>query len=242
MKCLIIAAGMGSRLRTLAPSKPLAHVNGTPLIAHVLRAAQAGGATSFVVVTGYEAAGIERALPGLARSLGVTIGTVHNAEWERPNGLSVLAAADRLDEPFVLLMSDHLFDPAILAGLIAAHRSDAALTLAVDENLTSPILDVEDATKVDVGPDGRILRIGKTILGYTAIDTGIFLATPALLGAIRDAVAAGGAGSLSEGVQRLAAEGRAYAAPIGNLWWIDVDDEAAHARAEATLPAALAAA
>jgi len=240
VKCLIIAAGMGSRLRTLAPSKPLAEVNGTPLIEHVLRAAQAGGATSFVVVTGYEAAGIERALPVLASSLGVTIETVHNGDWERPNGLSVLAAAEKLDGPFVLLMSDHLFEPAILAGLIANHRPEAALTLAVDENLTSPILDVDDATKVDVGADGRILRIGKTIEGYTAIDTGIFLATPALLAAIRDAVSAGGAGSLSEGVQRLAAQGLAYAAPIGGRWWIDVDDEAAHARAEATLPPTLA--
>jgi 1L-myo-inositol 1-phosphate cytidylyltransferase len=242
VKCLIIAAGMGSRLRSLAASKPLAEVNGVPLIEHVLRAAKAGGAREFVVVTGYEAEGIERALPPLAERLGVPIETVRNEAWERPNGLSVLAAAKRLDGPFVLLMSDHLFDPAILAGLIAAHRPEAALTLAVDDNFASPTLDIDDATKVEVGADGRILRIGKTLGDYNAVDTGIFLATPDLLDAIRDAVAAGGAGSLSEGVQRLAAEGRAFAAPIGGRWWIDVDDEAAHRRAEATLPAALAAA
>jgi 1L-myo-inositol 1-phosphate cytidylyltransferase len=195
-----------------------------------------------VIVTGYEAEGVERALPAIARSLGVAAETVHNPQWQQPNGLSVLAAAEQLDGPFVLLMSDHLFDPAILADLIAAHRPDAALTLAVDDNLDSPILDIDDATKVDVAADGRILRIGKTIEGYSAVDTGIFVATSALLDAIRDAVAAGGAGSLSEGVQRLAAQGRAFAAPIGGRWWIDVDDEAAHRRAEATLPADLAAA
>lgn len=242
MRCLIIAAGMGSRLRSLAPSKPLAEVNGAPLLEHVIRAARAGGADEFVVVTGYEAEGVERLLPRLADRLGVAIEAVRNPQWERPNGLSVLAAAEKIDGPFILLMSDHLFDPAILSGLIAARRAEAALTLAVDEDVDSPILDLDDATKVEAAADGRILRIGKTLERYGAIDTGIFVATPALLDAIRGAVAAGGAGSLSEGVQRLAEEGRAFAAPIGGRWWIDVDDEAAHRRAEATLPAELAAA
>lgn len=242
MKCLIIAAGMGSRLRSMAASKPLAEVNGTPLLEHVVRAAHAGGATSFVVVTGYEAEGIQRFLPGLAEAVGVPIEAVHNPAWDRPNGHSVLAAAATLAEPFILLMSDHLFDPAILRGLVAAHRAGSDLTLAVDANLASPILDLDDATKVALGPDGEILRIGKALESYDAVDTGIFIAAPALLDAIRESVASGGAGSLSEGVQRLADEGRAFGAPIGAHWWIDVDDEAAHRRAEASFPRALAAA
>ena len=242
MKCLIIAAGLGSRLRPIAPSKPLVEVNGVPLLAHVMRSARTGGATSFVVVTGYEAEGIERLLPALADELGVPVEAVRNPNWERPNGLSVLAAAERLDGRFVLLMSDHLFDPAILAGLITAHRCGSALSLAVDEDLAGPLLDLDDATKVQRAPDGRILRIGKTLAHYDCIDTGIFVATPALIDAIREAVAAGGAGSLSEGVQRLADRGLAFAAPIGRRWWIDVDDEAAHRRAEASLSAIGAAA
>lgn len=241
MKCLIIAAGLGSRLRALAASKPLAEVNGTPLIEHVVRAARAAGLTEFVVVTGYEADAVEAVLGDLVARLGVSIEMVRNLEWERPNGLSVVAAAPKLDGPFALLMSDHLFDPAILARLIAAHRADAALTLAVDEDVASPTLDVDDATKVALGEDGRIAAIGKALERYDAVDTGIFIATPALLEAISEAVAAGGAGSLSEGVQRLADQGRAFAAPIGRGWWIDVDDAAAHARAEAMLPPELAA-
>ena len=241
MQCLIIAAGQGTRLRSLAPSKPLAEVHGSPLIAHVVRAAKAGGATSFLIVTGYEAEPIEAMLPGLSRETGAPIEAVRNPDWLRPNGLSVLAAAAKLDGPFALLMSDHLFDPAILAGLIEAHRPDAALTLAVDEDVASPTLDVDDATKVVFGECGRIAAIGKTLERFDAVDTGIFVATPALLDAIAESVAAGGAGSLSEGVQRLADQGRAFAAPIGGGWWIDVDDAAAHARAEAMLPAGLAA-
>jgi 1L-myo-inositol 1-phosphate cytidylyltransferase len=236
MQCLIIAAGQGTRLRSVAPSKPLARVRGVPLIEHIVRAARAGGATGFVVATGYEPAPLEAFLDDLGERLGCPIQAVRNPQWERPNGFSVLAAAQRLAGPFALLMSDHLFDPDILAALIAGRPAEAALTLAVDRGIDNPDIDLDDATKVVTAADGRILRIGKTIEGYDAIDTGIFLATPELPQAIARSVEAGGAGSLSEGVQTLADAGRAFTFDIGTRWWLDVDDAPAMAKAEAGLP------
>jgi choline kinase len=235
MKCLIIAAGQGTRLRSIAPSKPLAEVAGLPLIEHVVRAAAAGGATGFVVVTGYEPEPLEAFLGRLSKRAAVPIEIVRNEDWARPNGISVLAAAPRLGSEFVLLMSDHLFDPAILHDMIAADRRDAALTLGADHEVGNPLLDLDDATKIELGEGGRIRRIGKTLAHYDAIDTGIFIATPELLEALRASLAAGGTGSLSEGVQALADSGRAFTRDIGGRWWLDVDDEAAFAKAEAAL-------
>lgn len=235
MKCLIIAAGQGTRLRSIAASKPLARVAGLPLIEHVVSRAAQGGATEFVVVTGYEPEPLEAFLGELAARTGLPIEIVRNDEWARPNGFSVLAAADRLDSDFVMLMSDHLFDPAILKDMIAADRGDAALTLGADHAVDNPLLDLDDATKIELGEGGRIRRIGKTLANYDAIDTGIFIATPALLDALRSSLAAGGTGSLSEGVQALADSGRAFTRDIGGRWWLDVDDEAAFAKAEAAL-------
>ncbi|HEX4736498.1 MAG TPA: NTP transferase domain-containing protein [Allosphingosinicella sp.] len=236
MQCLIIAAGQGTRLRSLAPSKPLAEVNGVPLLGHIVRAAKAGGASSFLVVTGYEAEAIEEYLPHLSRAAGAPIEPVRNPDWLRPNGLSVLAAAPHLADEFLLLMADHLFDPEIVGGLLAGRRPDAALTLAADYHHENPELDLDDATKLLVGEDGRIDRIGKTIEDYNAIDTGIFHATTGLIDALRRSLDGGGSGSLSEGVQRLAADGSAFAHDIGDGWWIDVDDEPAFRRAERSLP------
>jgi choline kinase len=76
------------------------------------------------------------------------------------------------------------------------------------------------------------VRIGKTLDAYDAIDTGLFLATPALAEAIRAAIGAGGSGSLSEGVQRLADAGLAVTVDIGAARWIDVDSPAMLALAE----------
>lgn len=237
MQCLIIAAGRGSRLQSKAASKPLAEVAGRPLIEHVVRRARAGGATSFVIVTGYAALPIEEFAGRLAAAEGIPIEVVRNRDWRRPNGLSVAAAAHRLADRFLLLMSDHLFDPEIAAAAIAADAS-AELVLAVDYGIDNPVIDLDDATKVEAAPDGRIVRLGKTLERYNAIDTGVFRAGRALVEAIRESVEAGGQGSLSEGVQRLADAGRAFTVDIGGRWWLDVDDPPALALAEERFAAA----
>jgi len=233
MNCLIIAAGHGSRLRDISPSKPLTPVAGVPLIEHVARAAASGGATRFTIVTGHEAERVETFLSDLAARIGLPIDAVRIADWDRPNGHSVLAGAAAIAGDYLLTMSDHLFDPQIVRLLLAA--PPAALTLAVDRDLASPLLDMDDATKVALAADGAIRRIGKTLEAFDAIDTGLFRATPALADAIRAAVKDGGAGSLSEGVQRLADQGKAMTVEIGGARWLDVDDAAALAKAESML-------
>jgi len=228
MNCLIIAAGHGSRLRGISPSKPLTPVAGMALIERAIRAAAAGGATRFTIVTGHEAARVETFLAGLA---GFAIETVRVADWDLPNGHSVVAGAAAIDGDYVLTMADHLFDPAIVRALIAA--PPAPLTLAVDRDLAGPLLDIDDATKVETGPDGGIVRIGKTLARFDAVDTGLFRATPALA----EAIGAGG-GSLSDGVQRLGDRGEAATLDVTGLFWLDVDDPAALAKAQSACSAA----
>jgi choline kinase len=233
MDCLIIAAGEGTRLRSLAESKPLAEVAGRPLIEHVVRSAAEGGATAFTIVTGYRPEPIETFLAAFASSSGLALRTVRNAEWRRPNGHSVLAAAGALEGEFLLAMSDHLFEPAIVAGLLASEA--APLRLAIDRNGDSPLIDLDDATKVKTGEEGRIERIGKTIESWDSIDTGLFRAGPELVAAIRESIGRGGQGSLSEGVQQLADKGGAFTLDVTGHWWMDVDDPRAFALAEEEL-------
>jgi choline kinase len=224
VNCLIIAAGHGSRLRPISPSKPLTPVAGLPLIEHVIRAAAAGGATAFTVVTGHEAERVEAFLG----TLDLPVRTVRVADWDLPNGHSVAAGAAAIAGDYLLAMSDHLFDPAIVARLIAAPA--AGLILAVDRDLANPLIDMDDATRVETGAGGAIVAIGKGLAAFDAIDTGLFRATPALAAAIGE-----GGGSLSEGVQRLADRGGAATIDVTGLFWLDVDDPPALAKAETVL-------
>ena len=68
MKCLIIAAGKGSRLQQRGDSKPLVPILGVPLIERVIRAAMEAGADEFYVVIGYQGERVTSCVPvgGLA--------------------------------------------------------------------------------------------------------------------------------------------------------------------------------
>ncbi len=236
MKCVIVAAGQGLRLRGLAALKPLAMFRGTPLIAWVIESALTGGASEFVVVTGYEAERLEAYLHDFSADRGINLTCVRNPNWMASNGLSVAAAAPLVGGPFLLLMSDHLFDPSIVQDLIERGPDPAGAVLAVDRRLGNPLVDLEDVTRVLTGSDGRIARIGKLIEPYNAFDTGIFLASPGLIQAILDAQADGGSGSISEGMQRLSSQGLASTFDIGARFWLDIDDPTAFGKAEHAAP------
>jgi 1L-myo-inositol 1-phosphate cytidylyltransferase len=224
---LIVAAGQGTRLRGIAPSKPLANVRGRPLIEHVITSAHEAGVGRFVVVTGYEGPRVEAFLRQLSTRTGIPIQTVRNPDWKLANGHSVAAASPVLEDRFVLLMSDHLFDPGLLGELLAAPAPDGSVVLAVDRRLDNPLVDLEDVTRVRTGPGGAISAIGKMIEPFDAYDTGVFLANGALIDSIREDIARGGSGGISGGMTALAERGLATTFDIGDRFWLDVDDQTA---------------
>ena len=239
MDALIIAAGYGSRLRDISDSKPLTPIAGIPLLELGVRQARAAGAAKVVVVTGHEAERLEAALPALAQRAGIEVVAARVADWSKPNGWSVIAGAERIAGDYLLMMSDHIFSGSILTRLARQGGADRGVTLAIDRRCDNPLVDPDDATWVRLDARGFIAAIGKTIAPYDAVDCGAFLATPELADAIRAAIAEGKAGSLSEGMQKLADAGRAATMDVGQAWWLDVDDPRAHALAEAQAPAEL---
>ncbi|MEE4289305.1 MAG: NTP transferase domain-containing protein [Erythrobacter sp.] len=236
METLIIAAGYGTRLAPVSGSKPLAPVCGIPLIEIGIRQAMAAGSDSIIVVTGHEAEALETALAAIGQRLRVSIRCVRLADWSRPNGYSVLAGAELIEGDFLLVMADHILSTPILAGLARCGAPDRGVTLAIDRRVDSPLVDPDDATWVRLDSHQRISAIGKHVAPYDAVDCGAFLATRELPAAIAEAISEGLAGSLSDGMQRLADRGRAAVLDIGDAWWIDVDDPRAHALAEAQAP------
>jgi choline kinase len=231
MKCLIIAAGMGTRLKELGESKPLTPVAGVPLIERVIGSAIEGGVEEFFIVIGYAGDRVRAFLEPLGRRLQVPITLIENEDWEAPNGMSVLKAKEHLDSPFLLMMSDHLFDPEIPRLLSRFPLGDNELVLAVDTNLNNPLVDMEDVTRV-LTNGNRIEQIGKGNAEYNCFDTGIFLCAPALFTAIETSIRESGDASLSGGVRVLAQEGRARCCPIDGLFWLDVDEPKSHRQAE----------
>lgn len=234
MKCLILAAGRGSRISENGGSKPLLPLAGLPLIERTIAGAHRSGLTEFYVVTGYKGGHIEAFLSDLSQRRRLAITTITNEEWERGNGTSVLSAREWIEENFVLLMSDHVFEETILSRLLHETLRDDEIILAADYRVNeNRLVDVDDVTKVLV-EDQRIVAIGKDIENHNAYDTGMFLCSPAIFSALEQSLRDGD-GSLTGGVRRLAKKKKAKVFDIEGCYWMDIDTPNDVKKAEALL-------
>ena len=151
-----------------------------------------------------------------------------NREWQKQNGVSVLAAARHVQAPFILTMGDHLFEPALLEALLE-NSDPAQVNLGIDRKIDS-IFDLEDATKVQTQGD-RLVGISKQLTEYDAIDTGVFLCSSEIFSYLHAAQRDGDC-SLSDGVRLMAADKKVRAVDIGQAWWQDVHTPEMLRRAE----------
>ena len=81
-KCLVIAAGRGSRLAADGLPKPLFRLLGLPLIERAIVSAKRAGLEDFTVVTGYEGTRIRKFLDRLAVRREVALTHVVNEDWQ----------------------------------------------------------------------------------------------------------------------------------------------------------------
>jgi 1L-myo-inositol 1-phosphate cytidylyltransferase len=234
---VILMAGEGSRLRGSDETflKPLVPVLGRPLICYTIDALIHAGIKKASFIVGYESARMIEAVKQLIPSK-IEPCFIENRDWRKQNGVSLLTAANQVTSPFLLTMSDHLFDRLIVDLLVRDVFLDQ-LNLAIDRKLDS-IFDVDDAMKVQTRGD-RILQIGKDLTVYDGIDTGLFACPVDIFGYL-ERVKRDGDCSLADGVRSMAAEGKARAVDIGNAWWQDIDTPAMLARAETQLRSRLA--
>jgi 1L-myo-inositol 1-phosphate cytidylyltransferase len=138
----------------------------------------------------------------------------------------------------VLSMADHVYTPDLVGALLRAPRAAGELLLGVDFRLDA-VPDPDEATWVRLGPRHRILDIGKRLQPRDAVDTGVFLADRSLFEALAaERCARAGDCALTDGVRRLAREGRARGVDVGDAWWSDVDTHADLLRTEQHLQAA----
>lgn len=219
-EALILMAGSGSRLRGADETflKPLVPILGRPLISHTIDALVKAGIRKINAVVGFEGERLSAAVMRLMPA-GTEFYAIKNQEWQKQNGISLLAAKDHVAAPFLLAMSDHLFDETIVDLLIES-ADLSCLNLAIDRKLNS-IFDLDDAMKVQSRGD-RVLTIGKNLRVYDAIDAGLFVCPFEIFEYLERAKQSGDC-SLADGVRLMAADNKVRAIDIGDAWWQDVD-------------------
>jgi choline kinase len=224
-EAVILMAGQGSRLRGSDKTflKPVTPVLGRPLILYTLDALVCAAIERVHLVVGYEMermiAQVEQLIPS-----SVTASFIENRDWQKQNGISVLAAAGHVDAPFLLTMSDHIFENAIIDRLLN-NFDPGLLNIAVDRKLDS-IFDLDDAMKVQTHGN-RVTGIGKNLQHYDAIDTGLFVCSSQIFDYLERSKSQSSRNdcSLAEGIRLMAGDNKVRAIDIGDAWWQDVDTQ-----------------
>ncbi len=217
MQALILAAGRGSRLGRYSPDTPkcLLEVGRRRLIDHQLEACAEAGIAPVCLVVGYCADEIREVV-------GIRAEYVNNPRWATTNSMySFWQARDWIKGPVLVMNCDIIFEPAILARLLAA-GGDA---LAYDSSSGSGI----EHMKIKVA-GGRVLDMSKGLppeesagenLGMIVFSAETASAVMAKAG---DLVAAGGDNAwLAAAVREVAHQRPIRAVDVAGLRWGEID-------------------
>jgi NDP-sugar pyrophosphorylase family protein len=237
---MILAAGLGTRLRPLTDRVPkaLVPVAGVPVLEHVARRLVAAGADRLVVNTHHFAEQIERYVAE-RDGFGVQVLFSHEPDTPLETGGGLLHAAPllRRDAPFFLHNADILTDLDLVAMRDAHARSGAIATVAVMERESTRQLLFDEAGLLGRTDAARALELrARPTVGAERrrAFAGVHVVSPALLGRVSER----GAFSILEPYLRLAGEGaRILPFDVESAAWFDIGKpaqlEAARAWAEA---------
>jgi len=222
---VILAAGDGDRLGslTLTCPKVLLSVNDeAPLIRYPIEALVAAGISQIAIVVGYLGDKI-RELLGDGSSFGAELHYIYNFDYLGGNAISVLRVKDWAQgEPIVLCMGDHLLDRELVRRLL--DRKIFNDTLCIDKS-SALSYKVSEATKVAVDGDGCINDIGKDLVCWDALDTGVFLLTENFFRTLDELVARVGTDiEISDAIRFFISQGyRFHTCDVSGCFWMDID-------------------
>lgn len=226
VSAVILAAGVGSRLRPITDRVPKCLVpvgDGDTILSCAVRVLAEVGVTQLVVATGYRDAQVRAAL----RDAPMPVRFAPNPDYATTqNVVSLARALDVVEDGDVLkLDGDVLFERGIVARLIAC---DAPACAAVDDRALPP---PDEAMKVRV-EGRRIVRFSKSIAALDAAGESIGIErvraseVSRLREALKRAISSGRTDVYYEDVYNdLVDEGfTMLSVSVGDLSWTEIDD------------------
>jgi choline kinase len=166
-RAVILAAGVGSRLRPLTDAVPkcLVPVAGRPVLGRQIDALQRAGVDDVTVVAGYLAPQVI----DFCRPFGDLVSVIVNTDYDSTNNMYSLQLAlrGREAEAALICNGDVVFEPGIVESIV---RGGDGSFIAVE-----PGRYIEESMKVSVDDGGRITALSKAIVPGEAFGVSIDL-------------------------------------------------------------------
>ncbi len=160
---------------------------------------------------------------GNGSDFGVRLKYIYNSDYLGGNAISVYMAKEWAQgEPVILCMGDHLIERKMIKRLL--DRQILSETLCIDYT-PSKHHQLAEATKVIVDGTGCIKDIGKELVFWDAIDTGIFLLTESFFQALDELIPRHGIDvEISDVIRFLISQGHSFdTCNVSGSSWTDVD-------------------
>jgi HAD superfamily hydrolase (TIGR01450 family) len=231
-KAIILAAGIGSRLRPITDLKPktMVEVNGIPMLGHVLHTLSDAQITDITLVCGYHANQIKKYCEEVFPNLNFTF--IENKKYRSTNNLySLHMARKSMNDDTLIMNGDLVFDKGVITKLVKAKGT----SIAVDVGL------YQDESMKVVVRDGNIVNISKQISPGDShgcsIDVYKF-SKKDLVVLVKELNRTIRSGELNEWTEaafdRLFSSGRIQprVCPIGKSRWFEIDTIDDHVQAE----------
>ncbi|MEK6843477.1 MAG: sugar phosphate nucleotidyltransferase [Candidatus Micrarchaeota archaeon] len=154
MQALILAGGLGTRLRPLKLNvpKPMAKVSGMPFLERLILKLKAGGITKILLLVGYKKQQIEKHF-GNGKKLGIKIG--YSREQKLLGTGGAIKNAQKLVEKQFLLFNGDTLCQIDLPSFISFHKKHKSLlTIAVSRAKN-------EGGKINVATDLRVASFGE---------------------------------------------------------------------------------
>jgi MurNAc alpha-1-phosphate uridylyltransferase len=229
---MVMAAGLGKRMRPLTATrpKPLVEVAGKALIDHVFNRLRSAGVKRAVVNVHYLADALEAHLDNRVKGIEIQVSDERSQLMETGGG--IVQARDLLgDKPFIVVNSDNLWvdGPAAAIRLLGARWDDAAMDALL---LLVPLAQAHNhggQGDFHLSPDGRITKRRQPGRPAPFVYTGVQILSPRVIADWPE-----GPFSTNLFWDRAIAAGRAYGLVHQGLWF-DVGTPEAIGRTEAML-------
>lgn len=217
MQAVILAAGLGSRLKSLTggKAKALVEVGDRPLIMHQLEMLADHGIGPTLVIAGYQADEVRRVVGERAEVL-------VNERFAETNSLySLWLAREWVKGPFILLNCDLLFDPRILERLLEESGNVLAYDSTSSRGREQTKVAIKERRVVDIGKDLPPSSARGESLGMLKFDAD---GAQAMLRAADDLVRDGREKSwVIEATRTVCAEVPLYGINVAGQAWTEID-------------------
>lgn len=164
MQAIILAAGMGKRLKALTANntKCMVKVNGVSLIERALAQLDELGLDRIVLVVGYHADQLREYVGSL--NVKTPIEWVYNQVFDRTNNIySLYLAADYLElDDTLLLESDLIFEDGVLRELVDDPRPTLALVDKYEAWMDGTVVKIDDDDRIYSFVPGKRMKFDET--------------------------------------------------------------------------------